>query len=99
MPMKIKDRMTLPEARVASALEELGYLYEYEREAVLEYPSGYETVRYPDFYLPELDLYLEVKSMRNSPEDIERYERKLQLYEDNGIEFLEIDPAYTMDDG
>ena len=99
MPMKIKDRMTLPEARVASALEELGYLYEYEREAVLKYPSGYETVRYPDFYLPELDLYLEGKSMRNSQEDIERYERKLQLYEDNGIEFLEIDPAYTMDDG
>ena len=97
--MKIKDRMTLPEARVATALEELGLLYEYERQGILKKASGYETVRYPDFYLPELDIYLEVRSMGNRPEYVERYERKLQLYEDNGIDFLEIDPGIAMDDG
>lgn len=97
--MKIKDRMTPPEARVALALQELGLNYEYEREAVLKYPSGYETVRYPDFYLPALDLYLEVKSVRAGPEEQERHEKKLRLYEDNDVKFLEIDPVYSLENG
>lgn len=99
MVIEIKDRMTLPQARIAAALDELGLLYEYEREAILKHPSSYERVRYPDFYLPELDLYLEVRSMGNRPEDVERHERTLQLSEDNGIDFLEINPGIAMDDG
>lgn len=50
------------EARWAVFFNELGIKYEYEKEGY-ELPSG----RYlPDFWLPELDIYVEIKSREYS---------------------------------
>lgn len=93
--MKRKDVMTLAEKRVAEALDSLGLLYRYEDEAVLRYGSGYETVRYPDFYLPEPDLYMEVRDVKPSPKREARLPAKYALYEENGLKWVEIDPCVT----
>ncbi len=59
---KIRGKMTWPEKRVAAALSDAGLIWKYEWEAVLNHGTGYESVKYPDFYLPEADIYLKVLS-------------------------------------
>jgi len=93
--MKKRYKMTPPEERTAQALTELGYRYKYERPLFLHYRTGLESVRYPDFYIPGLDLYIEVRSLdrgydiRNS-----RVRKKNRLYKENALNWIEIDPAY-----
>lgn len=56
------------EARWAVFLDEMGYEWEYEKEG-FELPSG----RYlPDFYLPKLQTYLEVKGQDFTDREIQK---------------------------
>ena len=43
--------MTWPEKKVAKALNEAGFIWKYEWDAVLNQGNGYEGDRYPDFYI------------------------------------------------
>jgi len=88
---KRKGVMTWSEKRVAKALDKAGVLWKYEWEAVLDLGNGYETIRYPDFYLPEVDLYIEVLSLDPSEEDVERFKKKLELYDKCGLDYIIID--------
>ena len=84
--------MTWPEKRVAQALSEARFNWKYEWEAVLGHGNGYESVRYPDFYLPETDIYIEVLSLNPTEEARVHLQRKLRFYEENGLDYLTVDP-------
>jgi len=88
---KIKGVMTWPEKKVARALSEAGFLWKYEWEAVLDHGNGYESVRYPDFYLPEADIYIEVLSINPSEESMDRFKKKLDFYDKNGLDYIVLD--------
>jgi hypothetical protein len=49
------------EPRVATALTNMGIVWEYESEAFLLEMDGKKANYWPDFYLPEYDMWLEVK--------------------------------------
>jgi len=88
---KRKGIMTWPEKKVAKALDKAGFLWKYEWEAVLDHGNGYESVRYPDFYLPEADIYIEVLSINPSEESMDRFKKKLEFYDQNGLDYIIID--------
>lgn len=56
--VKLRSRL---EARIARAIEACGYDFEYESIKVNYSVNGKGHVYYPDFYIPALDLVLEVK--------------------------------------
>jgi len=88
---KRRGVMTWPEKRVAKALNEAGFIWKYEWEAVLNHGNGYEGVRYPDFYLPEADIYIEVLRLNPTEESREAFRKKLEFYEKNGLDYFTID--------
>lgn len=93
--MKERYEMTPPEERTAEALTELGYRYKYEPPLFLHYRTGLESVRFPDFYLPDLDLYIEVRSLDRGYDTLNsRVRKKNRLYKENALNWIEIDPAY-----
>jgi len=87
---KKRGIMTWPEKRVAKALKDAGLIWKYEWEAVLNHGNGYESVRYPDFYLPEADIYIEVLSLNPTEESGEAFRKKLEFYEKNGLDYFTI---------
>ncbi|MEW6664153.1 MAG: hypothetical protein AB1512_02885 [Thermodesulfobacteriota bacterium] len=92
--------MTLPEKRTSRALNMLGLRHTYEPTLFLPAESGIESIRYPDFYLPDLDLYIEVRSLDRSYDTKDRRVRKKNaLYRQNEVNYVEIDPAYRDTDG
>jgi len=92
--------MTPPEERVSLALSFLGLNYKYEPTLFLRYRHGGESIRYPDFYLPQLDLYIEARSLDRDYDKLGgRVRRKNRLYRENKLNWIEIDPAYTVRDG
>ena len=92
--------MTPPEKNVSHALNSLGINYKYEPTLFLRYKNGRESIRYPDFYIPHLDLYVEVRSLdRNYDVLGGRVHKKNNLYKENNLNWIEIDPAYTTRDG
>lgn len=84
--------MTWPERRVARALSAAKLVWRYEWEAVLDRGNGYESVKYPDFYLPESDIYLEVLSLKPTPESTAHLRKKLEFYGENDLDCIVIDP-------
>ena len=88
---KVKGVMTWPERRVAKALNEAGLIWKYEWEAVLDHGNGYESVKYPDFYLPEPDIYVEVLSLSPTEESEQHLQKKLRFYEDNELDYITVD--------
>lgn len=85
------------EARWAVFFDELGLAYEYEPQGYElppivtkgpETPLSCETLWYlPDFYLPELDLIVEVKGSEMPPEDRAKVER-MAFYSNSRVALL-----------
>jgi len=88
---KVKGVMTWPEKRVAKALKDAGLVWKYEWEAVLNHGNGYEGVRYPDFYLPETEIYIEVLGLNPTEESREALRKKLEFYDKNGLDYFTLD--------
>ena len=92
--------MTPPEKNVSHALSSLGINYKYEPTLFLRYKNGKESIRYPDFYLPHLDLYIEVRSFNRDYDQLdERIRKKNKLYLENNLKWIEVDPAYITREG
>jgi len=49
------------------------------------------SVRYPDFYLPEADIYIEVLSLNPTEESREAFRKKLEFNESNGLDYFTVD--------
>lgn len=82
------------EARTAKVMHENNVLYEYE-------PKGYKLVDnrtyYPDFYLPEFDIYLDPKGWDQNLDKIQLFKEMgntIMLVRDNDLEGLETDLVY-----
>jgi hypothetical protein len=66
---KFRSRL---EARWAVFFDEVGIIWEYEKEG---YDLGDGVYYLPDFWLPQLDIFVEVKGSRLSNEDTTKVER------------------------
>ncbi|MBV2183253.1 MAG: hypothetical protein KUL88_01745 [Rhizobium sp.] len=72
------------EALIDNWLYEQRIAHAYERLVPIEEPM------YCDFYLPEIDVYIEFWGMENNPRYMERKQLKLRLYKDSGLRLIEI---------
>jgi hypothetical protein len=80
--------------RFHSTLEMLvaDYLYEknirYKTQDYIKFSNGKSI--YPDFYLKDFNLYIEVFGMSEVPFYIQNMNKKIKLYEENNLNFLSI---------
>lgn len=75
--LKVRTRS---EKRIADFLYKQGITFEYEKELML---SGRKYI--PDFYLPEMNLYIEFFGWGHLPDYQARVEEKMKVYKNNGI--------------
>lgn len=71
---------TRNEKRIADFLYKNGIAFEYEKEVFLNGKRYF-----PDFYLPELNLYIEFFGWGHLPDYQARVETKMKAYKNNGI--------------
>lgn len=77
------------EARIANYFNNQGVRYSYEPQ--LRKRSGRKFAK-PDFYLPDLNVYVEYWGLTSSPEYVKTMKWKMAQYHDQGIEFISLYP-------
>jgi|GEM_PF-6242631 len=77
------------EREIAAYLEEKDIEFEYERRLVVESEEGKLHIRYPDFYLKDLEIIIEYNGSTGKEHE-ERYARKAELYEHNEVNYVTI---------
>lgn len=74
---------TRSEKRIADFLYKKGIVFEYEKELML---NGRKYI--PDFYLPELNLYVEFFGWSHIPDYQNKVEEKMSAYKENSIDCI-----------
>ncbi len=78
--LKVRTRS---EKRIADFLYKKGINFEYEKEVMF---NGRKYI--PDFYLPEMNLYIEFFGWSHIPNYQNRVEEKMRVYKENGIDCI-----------
>jgi len=76
------------ETKVREYLEENGYKPEHERPLIVAEENDVIHTRYPDFYLPEHKLYIEVNGGEGKPERDKEYAHKDWAYKKNDVNYV-----------
>ncbi len=74
---------TKSEKRIADFLYKQGVVFEYEKELMF---NGRKYI--PDFYLPEMNLYIEFFGWSHIPNYQNRVEEKMKVYKENSIDCI-----------
>lgn len=74
---------TRSEKRIADFLYKQGIVFEYEKELMF---NGRRYI--PDFYLPEMSLYIEFFGWGHIPNYQNKVEEKMRVYKENGIDCI-----------
>ncbi len=89
---KVKSNI---EKRIANSLSKYNVNYKYEHP--LRHHLFFKI--YPDFYLPDQDIYIEYYGLLNHPEVGEKYkeerEYKRRIYKKKGIHLIELDHRHS----
>lgn len=78
--LKVRTRS---EKRIADFLYKQGISFEYEKELLF---NGKKYI--PDFYLPEMNLYIEFFGWGHLPDYQSRVEEKMRIYKNNEIDCI-----------
>jgi hypothetical protein len=78
--------MTKNEKTVSDYLKAIGAWWEFERAVYLQDECGRPRVWCPDFYLPELGIYIEVMGPNGN------YEYRQRIYDLNRIDIIFVSP-------
>ena len=79
----IYEDMSLAEKRVSEYLKQLGIWWEYEWPVYVEDDKSRPRVWTPDFYLPDLGVYIEVCGTKDF-----NYDYRKKIYEENDIPII-----------
>lgn len=74
---------TRSEKRIADFLYKQGIVFEYEKEVTF---NGRKYI--PDFYLPEMNLYIEFFGWSHIPSYQNKVEEKMRVYKENGMDCI-----------
>jgi len=72
-----------PEKRIADHLFKRGFLFRYEKKLILNGQTFY-----PDFYLPDFDIYIEYFGLRQIPSYRDKSREKIKIYAQNDIDCI-----------
>jgi len=79
------------ERKIAAFLDRAGIKFEYEAAVAIR-ERGYQRIWYPDFKLPEYNLFIEYLGVEQSPQYDQKSNYRLNTYQSNGIEVLALYP-------
>jgi len=79
------------ERKIAAFLDRAGIKFEYEAGVAIR-ERGYQRIWYPDFKLPEYNLFIEYLGIEQSPQYDQKSNYKLKTYQTNGIDVLALYP-------
>lgn len=79
------------ERQIAAFLDRAGIKFEYEAAVAIR-ERGYQRIWYPDFKLPEYNLFVEYLGVEQSPQYDQRSNYKMKTYQANGIDVLALYP-------
>lgn len=82
----VYESMSRNERQVSEYLKAIGVWWEFERAVYLCDECEHPRVWSPDFYLPELGIYIEVMGPRGN------YDYRMRIYEKNRIDIIFVDP-------
>jgi hypothetical protein len=80
----VYPKMSKPEKVVAEFLTEFNILWNYERPVIVKDEGGRPRKWYPDFYLSDFGIYVEVCGSERDAD----YERKKKVYKDNHLHVM-----------
>ena len=80
MVESVYDKMSNPEKQVSDYLTEFGIFWLYEHAVTILDEKDLPRLYYPDFYLPQFGVYVEVCG-----EDRSEYKRRADIYFKNNI--------------
>lgn len=78
--LKVRTRS---EKRIADFLYKQSIVFEYEKELIF---NGRKYI--PDFYLPEMNLYIEFFGWSHIPSYQNKVEEKMRVYKENGMDCI-----------
>lgn len=78
--LKVRSRS---EKRIADFLYKQGIVFEYEKELIFN-----DRKYIPDFYLPEMNLYIEFFGWCHIPSYQNKVEEKMKVYKENDIDCI-----------
>ena len=86
------------EKKIGDYISSLGFKVENERPVLVE-RSGRDVlaVNYPDFHIPEKDVYVEYLGMKGNTTYDDNTEKKRKTFDKNGMNYLMIEPEQLKD--
>ncbi len=83
----VKDEMSFPERRVAGLFDKWKLRWVYEKSLYVQDPAGRPRLWSPDFYLPDLGIFVEVVGIPGAD-----YSFRQEVYSNNHVRVLFVRP-------
>lgn len=80
------------EQKIADVLSKYGIPFKYESPTLVQDEQQKPRIWYPDFFLPTHGIYIEYYGLRGSPSYDSFRLKKDQVYREQGLEVIAIDP-------